>query len=134
MLGFARPYGVLGDCCMPAPSVMEFDADGKLLRSWGGPADADKCRADKVASGPRASTAFSSITTASCTSAATDVTGNNPAKPAWASTHGSDGLILKFTKDGKFVMMIGGPTKRPGQQQQGPAARTARRTSICRPT
>src|SRR5471032_1023163 len=28
-MGFARPYGVLGDCCVPAPSVLEFDAAGK---------------------------------------------------------------------------------------------------------
>src|SRR5690349_12444197 len=47
VLGFARPYGVLGDCCAPAPSVMEFDADGKLIRAWGGPADPDKCRAEQ---------------------------------------------------------------------------------------
>jgi len=26
------------DCCLPAPSVLEFDADGNLLKSWGGPA------------------------------------------------------------------------------------------------
>src|SRR5262245_36160858 len=24
-------------CCAPAPPVMEFDRDGKLLRAWGGP-------------------------------------------------------------------------------------------------
>ena len=24
-------------CCVPAPPVLELDADGKLLRSWGGP-------------------------------------------------------------------------------------------------
>jgi len=25
------------DCCIPAPPVLEFDQDGKLLASWGGP-------------------------------------------------------------------------------------------------
>src|SRR5947209_15805130 len=24
-------------CCVPAPPVMEFDADGNLLQAWGGP-------------------------------------------------------------------------------------------------
>ena len=24
-------------CCAPAPSVMEFDADGNLIQAWGGP-------------------------------------------------------------------------------------------------
>src|SRR3989449_3190559 len=27
------------DCCVPAPSVMQFDRKGNLLRAWGGPAD-----------------------------------------------------------------------------------------------
>ena len=27
------------ECCFPAPSVMQFDARGNLLRAWGGPAD-----------------------------------------------------------------------------------------------
>src|ERR1043165_7494316 len=26
VLGFPRPYGVLGGCCVPAPSGLEFDA------------------------------------------------------------------------------------------------------------
>ena len=33
----------------------------------------------------------------------------NPNGSAWSSTNGADGMILKFTKDGTFVMMIGGP-------------------------
>src|SRR4029077_1814310 len=24
-------------CCVPAPPVLEFDKEGKLLKSWGGP-------------------------------------------------------------------------------------------------
>ena len=27
------------DCCIPAPPVLEFDQDGKLLASWGGPGE-----------------------------------------------------------------------------------------------
>jgi hypothetical protein len=49
-LGQARVYGSINDCCKAAPSVMEFDASGKLLRSWGGPADpgfiGGKCKAE----------------------------------------------------------------------------------------
>src|SRR6202044_1561927 len=26
-------------CCNPAPPVLEFDADGNLLRAWGGPGE-----------------------------------------------------------------------------------------------
>ena len=25
------------DCCIPAPSVLEFDPDGNLVQAWGGP-------------------------------------------------------------------------------------------------
>src|SRR5215469_9107370 len=35
-IGHARPYGPASDCCKAAPSVLEFDSDGKLLRAWGG--------------------------------------------------------------------------------------------------
>ena len=39
-LGFvARPTARSPIAAMPAPSVLEFDAAGKLLRAWGGPAD-----------------------------------------------------------------------------------------------
>jgi NHL repeat-containing protein len=107
-LGFARPHGVLGDCCLPAPSVLEFDGTGKLLNAWGGPADPDKCKAEE-----------------GCVWPATEhgifvdhngfvyLGGNNanasPNGSAWASSNGADGMILKFTKDGKFVAMFGGP-------------------------
>src|ERR1700741_3278824 len=37
--GAPRPQGALADCCLPAPSVMQFDPKGRLLRAWGGPAD-----------------------------------------------------------------------------------------------
>ncbi len=51
-LGFARPYGQLNGCCMPAPSVLVFDKAGKLLQSWGGPGDPGfletKCREGRL--------------------------------------------------------------------------------------
>src|SRR6478736_5622787 len=47
-LGFRRPYGRFSACCVPAPSVLEFDRDGSLVQAWGGPADPGfldtKCR------------------------------------------------------------------------------------------
>ena len=49
-IGQPRPYGPVADCCKSAPSVLEFDADGKMLRAWGGPADpgflGGKCKED----------------------------------------------------------------------------------------
>src|SRR5258707_886130 len=49
-MGQPRPYGPVSDCCKAAPSVLEFDADGKLLEAWGGPSDpgflGGKCKAE----------------------------------------------------------------------------------------
>jgi DNA-binding beta-propeller fold protein YncE len=41
--GPARPQGAISDCCLPAPSVMQFDRQGHLLRAWGGPVDPGRC-------------------------------------------------------------------------------------------
>jgi DNA-binding beta-propeller fold protein YncE len=71
-------------CCAPAPPVLEFDASGKLLRSWGGKG------------------------------AGYDWPGNehgihvDQAGFVWITGNGEqDGQILKFTRDGKFVLQIG---------------------------
>jgi len=49
-LGQERSFGPVSDCCKAAPSVLEFDAAGKLLRAWGGPSDpgflGGKCKAE----------------------------------------------------------------------------------------
>ena len=74
----------LSRCCAPAPPVLELDAAGKLLRAWGGP-------------GP-----------------GYDWPGNehgihvDAAGFVWITGNGEqDGQILKFTRDGKFVLQIG---------------------------
>lgn len=71
-------------CCLPAPPVLEFSPDGRLLRSWGGPG------------------------------AGYDWPGNEhgvhvDAKGfVWITGNGeNDGQILKFSADGKFVLQIG---------------------------
>jgi DNA-binding beta-propeller fold protein YncE len=108
VLGFARPYGVLGDCCLPAPSVMEFDSNGKLLQAWGGPADPDKCKAEQGCVWPATEHGIfvdhNGYVYLGGNSANTTPNGS-----AWASNNGADGMILKFTKAGKFVAMFGGP-------------------------
>jgi hypothetical protein len=71
-------------CCAPAPAVLEFDRAGRLLRHWGGPG------------------------------AGYDWPGNehgihvDPQGFVWITGNGpQDGQLLKFTRDGKFVMQIG---------------------------
>ena len=107
VLGFPRPYGALGDCCVPAPSVMEFDAAGKLLRAWGGPADPGKCRVEDGCIWP-ASEHGIFVDHNGFVYLGGNSRNDDPNGSAWSTTNGADGMILKFTKDGKFVTMIGG--------------------------
>jgi len=72
------------NCCVPAPPVLEFDQAGNLLRSWGGPGQGY----DWVG---REHGIF------------VDRKGF-----VWLGGNAeNDSAILKFTKDGKFVMAIG---------------------------
>ena len=34
---FALKYPSMGDCCVPTPPVVEFDAEGTFVQGWGGP-------------------------------------------------------------------------------------------------
>jgi DNA-binding beta-propeller fold protein YncE len=116
-LGFARPNGAIADCCNAAPSVLEFDADGRLLRAWGGPADPgwleSHCKASDGCIWPNSEHGIY-----------VDQNDNvwlagNGAKPVdpnsgW-TTHkeGGDGFVLKFDMNGNFKMRIGGTPNAP---------------------
>src|SRR5204862_1629711 len=108
VFGFGRPYGPNGYCCVPAPSVLEFDANGKLVRSWGGPADPDKCKASDGCVWPATEHGIYVDHNGFVYLAGSNANAT-PNGSAWASTNGADGMILKFTKEGKFVAMFGGP-------------------------
>jgi hypothetical protein len=71
-------------CCSPAPPVLEFDADGTLLNSWGGPGN-----------GYEWPVSNHGITV--------DYKGN-----VWIGGNDRmDSQVLKFTQSGKFLMQIG---------------------------
>jgi hypothetical protein len=73
-----------GECCAGAPPVLEFNADGSLLRHWGGPG-----------SGFEWPQSNHGITI--------DHKGN-----VWIGGNGAgDSHILKFTQDGKFLAQYG---------------------------
>ncbi len=73
-------------CCVPAPPVMEFAQDGTVLRSWGG--------AGQGYDWPQNEHGIHV----------------DPKGFVWIAGNGDeDGQILKFTKDGKFVLQIGHP-------------------------
>nr|WP_298725020.1 hypothetical protein [uncultured Steroidobacter sp.] len=87
-----------GRCCVPAPPVMEFDPQGNLVQAWGGPGK-----------GYQWPTTEHGILV--------DHKGNvwvggSSTRPG-ANGEPADGMLLKFTHDGKFLMQIGhaGPSK-----------------------
>ena len=74
----------IADCCFPAPPVLELDAEGKVLRTWGGPGEGytwyDQEHGIYI-----------------------DHNGY-----VWTGT--SNGMhVMKFTQDGKHVLTIGEP-------------------------
>jgi DNA-binding beta-propeller fold protein YncE len=88
-------------CCVPAPPVMEFESDGKLIRAWGGPGEGYDWPENEH--GIRIdSKGF-----------------------VWVGGNGNtDGHILKFTQEGKFVLQIG---------KKGPLANSSDLTQLGRP-
>ena len=70
-------------CCKPAPPVLEFDQEGNLLRSWGGPGQGYDWPQNEHG-------------------IYIDAKGF-----VWLAANGdNDGQVLKFTKDGKFVKQL----------------------------
>jgi hypothetical protein len=77
-------------CCAPAPPVIEFDRNGNVVQAWGGPGAGYDW--PKNEHGIRV----------------------DPNGFVWLGGNApDDGMILKFTREGKFVMQIGkpGPSK-----------------------
>lgn len=125
-LGFPRPYGPIADCCKAAPSVLEFDIEGKLLRAWGGPSDpgfiGGKCKAEDGCIWPNSEHGIyvdqNDSVWITGNSAQPGGRGNGGAPVAFLpwSTHregGGDGFVLKFDANGNFKMRIGGTPKGP---------------------
>jgi DNA-binding beta-propeller fold protein YncE len=73
-----------GDCCVPAPPVLEFDAAGNLIQGWGGPGPGYEWPDTEHGM-------------------FVDYREN-----VWiAGNGGKDTQILKFTRKGKFLLQIG---------------------------
>jgi hypothetical protein len=89
-------------CCVPAPPVIEFDSFGKVMRAWGGPGPGYDWPAQEH--GLRV-----------------DAQGF-----VWIGGNGAnDGMVLKFTLDGKFVMQIGKSAPRTSDADTSQLARPA---------
>jgi DNA-binding beta-propeller fold protein YncE len=94
--------------------VLEFDAAGKLLRAWGGPADpgwlAAHCRAADGCIWPNSEHGIYVDDKDNVWIAGN---GGRPTNVPWTTNkEGGDGFVLKFDMAGNFKMRIGGtPTK-----------------------
>jgi len=87
-----------GECCAGAPPVLEFDQAGNLLRHWGGPGQGYEW--------PDSNHGIF-----------IDYKGN-----VWIGGNGGpDSQVLKFTKDGKFLLQVG---KKGARRKAGAAAGT----------
>jgi DNA-binding beta-propeller fold protein YncE len=85
-----------GECCAGAPPVLEFDQEGNLLRHWGGPGQGYEW--------PDSNHGIF-----------IDHKGN-----VWVGGNGGpDSHILKFTKDGKFLLQVG---KKGARRKEGAGA------------
>lgn len=84
------------ECCVQPPAVLEFDADGNLLQSWGGPGYAPGWPSSEH-------TIFV-----------------DKENHVWVGGAGAGDTLLKFTADGKFLSEFGhrGPTVAPGESAQ----------------
>ena len=116
-LGFARPNGAVADCCNAAPSVLEFDTSGKLLRAWGGPADPgwleSHCKAADGCIWPNSEHGIYVDANDNVWLAGNGVKPVDPNSSWTTHKEGGDGFVLKFDMDGNFKMRIGGTPSAP---------------------
>jgi hypothetical protein len=102
-------------CCQPAPAVMQFAPDGRLLKSWGGTGGAGY-------GWPKNEHGIH-----------VDREGN-----VWIGGNDKDDQILKFTPDGKFLLQIGKADTAGGSNSMTRLGRPAHMVVIgtprCRPS
>ncbi len=80
-----------GECCLPAPYVLEFDPEGNLMNAWGGPGEGYTWPASNHGI---------SI---------------DPMDNVWIGGNGQgDGHVLKFSRDGTFLAEYGIPGQELG--------------------
>ncbi len=93
----------IAECCRGAPPVLRYDAAGNLVGSWGGPGEGYEW--------PMSNHGIY-----------VDHKGN-----VWIGGNGkADAHILKFTKEGKFLMQVGGLGKNAGSNDPGNFGRAAK--------
>jgi DNA-binding beta-propeller fold protein YncE len=92
-----------GDCCVAAPPVIEFDAAGDIVQGWGGPG--------KGYQWPSYAHGLYVDHKGNVWVAGSQTREGSDGSPA-------DGQILKFTRDGKFLLQIGSAGASKGSLDQ----------------
>lgn len=93
----------IAECCTAAPPILEFDSDGVLVNSWGGPGTGYEW--------PESNHGIS-----------IDDKDN-----VWIGGNGrTDSHILKFTHDGKLIRQIGTPKQMPNSTDSAHFGRVAK--------
>ena len=83
------------ECCVPAPNILEFDPEGRLVGYWGGPGEGYDW--------PQSNHGIT-----------IDHMDN-----VWIGGNGAnDSHLLKFARDGTFLMQLGQPGMRTGSNDQ----------------
>jgi hypothetical protein len=98
-------------CCTAAPFVLEFDAAGKVVSSFGGPGQGYDW--PQSPGGLAVDTAGNVWITAAGLVAPPPAPGGRGAAPA-APAGPADAQVLKFSKAGKFLLQIGKPGQSTG--------------------
>jgi DNA-binding beta-propeller fold protein YncE len=92
---YAAQTPPLADCCVPPPYVMEFTEDGRFLKGWGGPGTGYEWPLNEHG-------------------LFIDPKGN-----FWIASNGKgDAQVLKFNRDGKFLLQIGRFGKSAGSNDE----------------
>jgi len=104
-------YPLTGPCCTGAPPVLEFDPEGNLVNSWGGPAEG------YVWPGSNHGITLDHMDNVW-------IGGNGT--PDTTRGIGFDSHILKFTHDGKFLQQIGVPGRRADSKSMDSFGRVAK--------
>ena len=92
-----------GECCTPAPPVLEFDAQGHLVGSWGGAGDG-----------------YDWPTT-------NHGVAIDPMDNVWIGGNGTDDAhILKFSRNGQFLLQLGYPGSNAGSRDSVNFGRVAK--------
>jgi len=122
----------IAQCCAPAPPILQFDQEGNLISSWGGPGqgydwpDSNHgvtidykgnvwIGGNGVGTAPAAAGAGRGATANAARGQQPVRTGQEQNEEQSSGvTYANDAMVLKFTKDGKFLMQIGKPGQSKG--------------------